>query len=334
MFNNESLNINKEYILSKITEEQIFIKYLNLEPSDSGLYTNPLRDDKHPSCSFYIDSRGHWKFKDFAYKWNWDCFNVVEYYYNCIFKEALIRIAVDFSLISGSKVDIQFNKTESKPKITGLRIKRRNWYKEDYAFWLQFGITPSTLHYFNVFPISNAWFVQNSVLTSCYFYTKEDICFAYHFNNYDYKLYFPNRAKGRFIQLRSDIQQGWGQLPTFGKYLLHTKSMKDVMALYEFGINAIASMSETIRITKEQFIDVYNRFDNHYSLFDFDRTGITLAREYEQLYGVKPLFFGKEYKGGNFVKSSNSIKDFAEYVKFKGRDKAKQLIENVMKIYE
>src|SRR5205085_2779390 len=95
--------ITKEFILSRISEERIFIKYLGLEPVDRGSFCNPLRpNDDDPGCSFYVDRRGVWKFHDIAAGYNWDCFNVVEFSYNFSFKEALIRIAIDFGILEGN----------------------------------------------------------------------------------------------------------------------------------------------------------------------------------------------------------------------------------------
>src|SRR6478609_2267374 len=104
MFDNNTVNITKEFILSKVTEEQIFIKYLGIEPKDKGSFTNPLRgNDSSPGCSFYVNPQGKWIFKDFAGGFSWDCFNVVEYAFNCSFKDSLIRVGIDFDIFSGTK---------------------------------------------------------------------------------------------------------------------------------------------------------------------------------------------------------------------------------------
>ena len=68
-------NLSKEFLLSKVTEEDIFMKYLNIYPNLNDYFRNPLRTDAHPDCKFYRDSRGTLKFKDFAYGMNIDCFN-------------------------------------------------------------------------------------------------------------------------------------------------------------------------------------------------------------------------------------------------------------------
>ncbi len=334
MFENASTIISKEFILKYVSEEDIFKKYLGLEPTERGSFINPLRNDHSPGCGFYIDARGAWKFHDVAAKLNWDCFNVVEYDYGLTFKEALIRIAIDFNLVDGSAEkayrDVRVKK--KRPPLE-LRVKRRKWYNKDYAYWAQFGITPERLEFFAVFPLSNAWFLDNGQLNPIYFYNENDPCYAYHFGGYDYKLYFPLRTSKKFIHLKSDIIQGYNQLPQYGENFLFTKSFKDVMCIdsigREFDLCSGAPMAETIVVTPEQFSDVYNRFDNLATLFDLDRTGVYLARLYKERYELPSYFFGKHYRGCVFGKPI--IKDFADFRAKQGEDNLKRLVEQFIK---
>lgn len=335
MFDNAATAITKQFILDHVTEEDIFKRYLGLEPTEAGSFTNPLRPNDHnPGCNFYVDSRGVWKFKDYAAGFNWDCFNVIEYDYGISFKEALIKVAIDFNLIHGNspikKLGIQ-NKVKQKPP--ELRVKRRPWTKEDYKFWAQYYITPERLEFFKVYPIQAAWFLREGViLQPIYGYTSSDPCFCYHFGSYDYKLYFPLRERGKFIHINSSIIQGYDQLPKEGGNLLITKSFKDVMAIdvlsREFDLYSVAPMSETIVIPKESYIDLYNRFDSIGTLFDFDRAGIKLMRKYEDAYRLPYYFFGKEFRLKVFGKAV--IKDYADHQRVRGLDETRRLIERFL----
>lgn len=335
MLNNASTIITKEFILARVLEEEIFKRYLGLEPSVTGSFVNPLRtNDGSPGCSFYIDSRGYWKFHDHAAGFNWDCFNVIEYDYGCTFKEALLKVAVDFGLIAGDQSHRVFTKSVKTRIITDLRIQRRDWLKRDYAIWADYHITPERLDFFKVYPIKNAWFLSNGVLRLCYGYKYEDPCFAFHFGGYDYKLYFPLREKGRkHLHVNTKIIQGWDQLPEEGENCLITKSYKDVMCIdifsNEFDLVSIAPVAETIVISQEAFSNLYNRFDHIATLFDFDRAGIKLMRKYEKDYKLPYYFFAKEFKGSTFGKTST--KDFSDYVKLKGPDETRRLIERFLK---
>jgi hypothetical protein len=329
MYNNVELALNKEYILSKITEEDIFKKYLGIEPTDKGSFVNPLRKDNDPGCSFYVDSRGRWKFKDFAGGFNWDCFNVVEYTFSCGFRDALIKVAIDFNLIDGKHSDIIFKKREATKKTIQLRIKRRAWTKADIAYWADYGISIDTLEYGNVAPISYAWLIENGISRIAYYYKEGDLAFVYHFGDYIYKIYMPFRPKGkRFLQTYTDIIQGYSILPDTASNLIITKSYKDVLTLREyshkFDLYSIAPMSETVVITLDQFTDLYNRFDNIATLFDFDRTGIRLMRKYENLYKLPFYMFGSKYK-------KEQIKDMADFRKIKGDYETQKLLEQYIK---
>lgn len=338
MFNNVATVITKEFILSRVSEEEIFKKYLGLEPTERGSYTNPLRPtDTSPGCSFYVNPQGVWKFKDYAARYNWDCFNVVEFSYGLTFKEALIRIAIDFNIIDGNSTNtyrvIKSKKIKSIPEI---RIARRPWTKEDYKFWARLKATPERLEFFKVYPAQRAWLVYDGELHLAYDYNSKDPCYIYHFphyGSYEYKLYFPFRQKGKFIHTNSKIFQGYEQLPKHAENLLITKSYKDVIAIDffsgDYDLYSGAPMSETVVILPELFTDLYNRFDNIGTLFDFDRTGITLARKYEKDYHTRSFFFGKQYRKTIF--KSPVIKDFSDYLIKYGERATRVIIEEHIK---
>lgn len=337
-------NITKDFILSRVTEEEIFKEFLGLTPDYTGTYCNPLRQgDDHPGCNFYIDSRGVIKFKDYAGGFNWDCFNVVEYAERVDFKKALEIVAQRFGLVSSTGVtSTRHVYTPKKPTARKfeIRIKKREWNKEDVLWWKQYHITVDILEYFRVKPIQAAWFLEDDgVLRLCYTYKVTDPCYAYHLvrrereqwiGMYDYKLYFPLRPKKgvypRFIQPPINTLQGLDLLPPQGNNLILTKSYKDVItqSLFskEFDFNSVAPLSETVVIEEELFKDLYNRFDFLATNFDFDKAGIRLMRKYEEKYRLPSLMFGSEYR-------TKGVKDFSDHVKIMGIDKTKELLDYV-----
>ena len=66
---------------------------------------------------------------------------------------------------------------------------------------------------------------------------------------------------------------------TGGDFLVITKSLKDVMALYEFGIPAIAPCSENLFLTEAQYNKVKSKFKHIYLLYDLDLPGIRAAKK-------------------------------------------------------
>ncbi len=333
--------ITKEFILQRVSESEIFHKYLGLVPEFNGLFCNPLRDgDSHPGCNFYEDSRGVIKFKDYAGGFNWDCFNVVEYAERTDFKGALNTIARDFNLVSGDQKILTKDKTikHYHKREFGIRVKRREWEKKDYQWWKQFYITPEILDRYRVSPVGTAWSIYDNderTMTKVYYYKDTDPCYCYHFEGYNYKLYFPLRPKKsvRFIQLSGLLLQGYNQLPKEGgRHLILTKSLKDVMSLSifekEFDLYSTAPASETVVIPVELYTELYNKYEFIGTLFDFDRAGIRLAGKYRENFHTNSFFFGSLFRGGVFS-CPTGIKDFSDYIKKFGIDKTRELIDKI-----
>lgn len=327
MFNFAELRISKDLILSKISEEDIFERYLGIRPEYGRQFCNPLRDDKTPGCNFNTRN-GKIVFYDPGRHYQWDCFNVVEFLFKCTFKEALNTIAVDFGIFGGTASNIRTAREQRKKDVVGIRIQRRDINQYDRVYWQdRFYQTDEDLKATSIFPVSQAWFERNGILESFYNYRPNDPCYAYHFGGYDYKLYMPYRDKGRrFYQTRGDIIQGINLLPPKGHIGIVTKSYKDVVCIRkfkaEFDIHAIAPMSETQIIPAGIYEDFKSRFDYVFSLFDFDRAGIKLMRKYEAAYRLPPLMFGREFK-------RQGIKDFANHLEIKRYDETKLLLTNL-----
>ncbi|MEG0773577.1 toprim domain-containing protein [Clostridium sp.] len=63
-------------------------------------------------------------------------------------------------------------------------------------------------------------------------------------------------------------------LPKTGEYLILTKSLKDVMTLYKFGIPAIAPISENCFLSEHQYNRLKERFKHIFLFYDNDRPGL------------------------------------------------------------
>lgn len=335
MFDKFKLRINKEFVLARVTEEAIFERYLGIRPEYNTMYRNPLREDNGAGCCFYVNKQNRVKFKDYSRGWDWDCFNVVEFLFNINFKEAVQRVAVDFGLTEGKVSEIKQAVRERRKEKLGIRVKRREWNKEDRDYWFgKYYLTRNDLT--NASPVSHAWYTRNGVLDEYPFYVYEegDPCYAYHFPEYgpyEYKLYFPNRPKGyKFRQTNGNIIQGIYELPRNGHVLIITKSNKDRMVISKGGKRldmwGVASMSEAQIISKEIMGDLLLRFDYVFTLMDFDRTGIKLAREYEKAYNIPPLFLGVSFRKGLFKLGNGGVKDISDHVEVYGWKATLELI--------
>lgn len=321
--------VTRDFILSKLNEYEIFYKYLGIYPDLKSFFCNPLRVDEEAGCRFYIDSRGVLKFNDLARRDNIDCFNVVQKIYNCTYYEALEKIANDFNLFKNSleENNIIFNIENQKAlekikKTTSIRIKRGELTAKDLKWWESNGWFKEQIEKFKLFLVTDAWLNDSQI----YKYNPKDPCYAYHFGEYNYKLYFPLRDKFRFFHNNSSILQGLDQLPKTGDVLIITKSYKDVGCMQGFGINAVAPMSETILVNKDVMGDLMNRFFHIFTLFDRDKTGMLMSLKMKREYGTIPLLFDSKNK---LIRKKGECKDFTEFYIKNGTNYILDLIEEV-----
>jgi hypothetical protein len=330
--------LSREYILSCISEAEIFERFLGIRVNLQKRFKNPIRKDDTPDCKFYIDTRGVLKFHDFAMGWNWDCFNLVQHLYSCSFKKSFQIIAVEFSLQDIGKnithqsvTNIILQNRERTPRVT-YRVKRKSWDTNSLAFWKKnFDLVEEKLTQFKVSPAENLWINRGNGLEEIYRWTFSDPCYVYHFGDYNYQFYFPNRKKPltRFIQSVADesldLLMGEFQLPLYGDLLVITKSYKDIITLSSFDIPAVSPLGEGVIIKEEKIGDLKDRFTNIYSLFDFDRTGVAAAQRLKKKYNIPYLFF----TNGRFGTEDFGAKDFSDFQQKYGIHETIDLIQYV-----
>lgn len=132
----------------------------------------------------------------------------------------------------------------------------------------------------------------------------------YAYKVYDrFKIYRPLASK--YTKWRTNLTnrhvQGLAELPKEGgNLLIITKSLKDVMCLYEMGFYAISPSSETTFIPEDILQSLRNKWKHIVILFDRDRTGMSKAREYSRQYKFDALFVNKKF----------NAKDISDAVKY------------------
>ena len=318
--------LTKELILDRVSQEEIFEKYLGVPVQFNNLFCSPIRKDEYPTCSFkWLGNRLN--YRDWAEYDSKDCFEIVKELYNCNFYEALTIIYND--IIKQNNIDEPLKSKNDKKQSNNyhksrINVKKSNkWYQEDIDYLKSYGITGKTASKFNVYSIKYAWLNDKLI-----YRRSTEPALGYFFgldvnDKQKWKIYFYNRKNYRFIGNTNRIN-GWIQLPDKAKILVITKSLKDVMCLYEFGIPAIAMQNE-VTIPYDYIIEKLEaRFDNIISLYDYDRTGVINANKLWKYYNI-PYFFFKGY--------GKNIKDFSDYVKQNGKQQTKQLLECIRSTY-
>lgn len=319
------LNITKEYLLTRNTAETYMEHYLGLPCIKGKLYRSPLRVDHSETCAFFVDRRGNLIFKDFSGDFYGDFVNVVMEKFGCTYYKALRVIANDFGYIKEKNlqvneklIDYTYNKIDKSGSAL-IQVQIQDFTEKDLKWWKMFGITKKTLEKFHVFSCKTV-FLNGSIFS---FYSDLSPSYGYYNGKNDdgelWRIYYPKRKQYRFISnWSSKMIQGIKQLPKKGDLLIITKSLKDVMSLYECGYTAIAPNSESIFITPERYENLKSRFKEIILIYDNDLPGISAMNKIRKNFpDLKCTFIPRSFK----------CKDISDFVKKYGIDKTKEKIK-------
>lgn len=307
-------SITKQFILERVSEEQILRHYLGIPVVYGVKFKSPFRPASSPSCFFRERPHGIY-LKDFKEGFYGDCFDIVGKLHKVNFGGALQHIAQEFGLTTGTIKKHTVPEYRDCPvgkKI--FQIARRSWSAIDKQFWKQFHINSKDLKKFHVCPIKMLW-IDGDIM---YTHNDKDPAYAYYFGDGDYKIYFPYRKKMKFLSNGPHIQ-GWRELDLTADHVFITKSLKDVIVLDKLGFTACAPPGEGAYIDKD--LIAFLKFYDKTILFDPDETGIKWAKRNSIEYSV-PYFY---YDEALFVKDSSDL------AKMVGLDKAKVIITNYLK---
>ena len=174
----------------------------------------------------------------------------------------------------------------------------------DVVFWERYGIKAPLLLLYKVSPIQNLFLDGNIHYT----HHSNNPAYHYSFGKNEDKVYFPKKKSFRFL-CNTSVLQGYEQLPKTGEILIITKSLKDVMVLYNLNYPSVAPQSESMSITDKDYEELSQRFDTIYSWYDFDLTGIRTANKMKKKYGIIPLFL----TNGRFKSRNFGAKDVSDW---------------------
>lgn len=315
--------ITRDLIESKVSQETLMYTYYG-QPVKKGLFRSKVRNDSKPTVAYYKNRTGRIIIKDFGSNYCGDWVYVVMNKYGCGYYKALNIVASDIGLIprqNNIPQEIKYSNTkleDTTDAIIQVEIKDFEQYELDW--WAKFGIDLRTLNKFKVFSCKNV-FLNNNLF---HLFKDKQLVFGYYGGIREdierWRIYFPNNRKYKFISNWKSLRlQGSHMLPKMGEYLVVTKSLKDVMTLYNLGIPAIAPISENCFLSEAQYHRLKERFKHIILLYDNDRPGlramISIKKKFPE---VIPIWIPWEYK-------AKDISDF--YAKYK-HDKTVSLIES------
>lgn len=292
--------INRDFVLSKISDAQIFGFYHGPFKFNEA-YPSKFRKDKHPSCGFYVSKSGKLIYNDMAHSGNnFDCFAFVAKMYNLSFSDAIKKIALDFGLITGEPTKMaekamhalrNFDKDIKKD--TRIVFRKAKWDDENLAYWKKFHITKDELERENIYAIKDLWindkYIPNKESEPRYALTvmvKGDM---------RTKVYAPTGDNLKWVSnIPLDVPFGTKSLKP-GPFSFGAKAQKDRIILLKFLPAVYATQNESkSAIPKWLINDLEFNYETNYLGWDNDETGLEAMDEMGQA-GFRPMFLPVEW---------------------------------------
>lgn len=325
-FDNASLQITKEEILKYITELQILERYCSNYKSLDSSFKSEFYNDKNASCRIVISASGIPYYKDYGNGDYFLAFDYVSRKYGANYHETCNIIANDFGLKrTNLNVTPQLLLANDTPKLvktkSNIQVIVKPFSLIDYEYWNQYGISLTTLQFFNVKAVSHVYLHKRDK-HYIFEYKNSSPLYSYKFfkNNTEYfKIYNPysTTKEGKWLSnVGSDCLGGYDQLPETGDLLILTKSLKDTMSYFELGYNAVSFQAESNKISKKSWDELSKRFKRIVLNFDNDEAGKEATDKFLLEHPINCYFID----GG--------CKDLSDYIKKHSLKKAEKLIKN------
>lgn len=338
--------IRKSDIESKVTNEQIFRKYIK-HPFKFGVpFLSELISDHNPSANIFKGVDGTPLYKDFRESDTLNCYGYVMKVYNTDFRGALTIIAHDFGI---EENDISsFKKAEQEVKVPVIFEERERskyeyeikpWEHHEEVFWQRYQIKREVLDEYNVFPLLWIQTFKGERAFDPIESGKNYPIFLIQIGE-GIKLYFPYDSDPRHKWLSNTkvtdifgLEQAIkatenGKLPELGL----VAGQKDVMSLYSnTGKRGIALSSEGAKFRFPTYLQMSQLAKWLFILYDNDKTGIKQTYKISKEFPMIPIYLNR-FLGYSTLKGSAGINDTSDWYKYMkdnslNRDRINNLIE-------
>lgn len=297
----EELLFSSEDILERVDEYTLYCSYLDYDPIIGKRYVSPIRTvleaekDNDPSFGLYVNTRApknmgtgdypnEFLWRDLAKGIGGDIFKLVQILYKLdTRRQAMHQVMIDAGLIPGQStrpiIDVKEQRFQGYSNIS--IVAREYFTSQELKFWSKGNINPELLSRYHTEPVKAYWLYDDQQ------YPRFAPKMSFSYRIWDkYQLYFPYEHKKR--KFRTDwiytCVPGFLQLQYNSPLLIITKSMKDVMVLRSFGIEAIAPRGENILLPIECINMMKKKYNKILVLFDNDMKHKGDEYEFPKIY--------------------------------------------------
>lgn len=324
--------ITVDYILSKISEYDIYRYYLGRDFGIGVATYSPFHKDESPSFSIVCTKLGKLHHNDFADSTKkGGCIDFVMQLFNLDFKDTLKKIAKDFCLGGEQWTDNASTYVVSKhiPKMdrrsAQITVVSKPFDTADLAYWNDYTISREDLKTNNVYSVKKLY------LDGRRFPLKDtELVFGY-LEEDRWKIYrpFADRKLGKWMtNIPNNLISGISKIKPGTKIALITKAKKDEMILSKIISSTCSTQNESeFSIIPANVKLIQDNSEVAYINFDSDKTGVQASKYYNQ-FGFRWINCPNGYTKPDGL----PIKDFADLVRYKGMDevinyfKSKKLI--------
>jgi hypothetical protein len=283
-----------------------------------------LRRDKSPTCAFQYYGNTLRYYDNRPGEFCGDAISMVMHLKHLDYQGALLDIYKTLKHVSKDKIDYSLSDKLNKKELIELvhrkgveiKLKFKEFSNKELEYWKQYGISLEVLQRFNIHSCSHLFVTKNGEDFKNNCVRGSEMCFAYIFADNSVKAYFPERETYRFIS-NSRWIQGLEYLDD-PKLLVITKSMKDVVCLSLFGIQAVAMQGESV-LPPAKLVNKYNCV----YLADNDAPGKRAAVLIRKKYNIPIALFPQHYR-------EMGIKDFSDAYKILGHEYMEDLLNSIL----
>lgn len=308
--------LDENLIYDSIGDEFVFRHYFG-EFKLGKAYKSVFQKDDNPSSGFYITKTGRIIYNHFNGAFpKMNCIQFVATLFNLTTKEAILKIAEDFSLFKTPgllrNVSRQFHTKPIQKEEKVLQVTLKPYTKDSLRFWNAYSITKTELLSDEIFLLDKLFINKIQMDLPDYSYVKVEGEYI--------KVYSPFAERSYKWFTNTPLHHPYGlQSIKFDTHGFVTKSFKDRLILKKFSNCVITTQNESLTsLVEEVQSAIISSCEVPFIWYDADIPGKTAMKAFTRFNQIHTPDEDYEYF---------NIKDPSDYVKFYGLKKFKQLYD-------